>query len=112
MKFNTIVKIVTALAAAVGAIYIIATYGDKMVEWAKSIMGCCCKPAMNTPTAPAEDFVNEDAAQEAPAASEEAAEETATEETAAAEEAAVEENTEAVLADDAIPVADEEDFEG
>ena len=107
MKFNTIVKLVTALAAVVGAIYIVATYGDKLVEWAKSIMGCChCKSAMNTPTAPAEDFVSEDAPQEAPAASEEAAEEPA------AEEAAAEETTEAVLADDAIPVADEEDFEG
>ena len=107
MKFNTIVKLVTALAAVVGAIYIVATYGDKLVEWAKSIMGCChCKPAMNTPTAPAEDFVSEDAPQEAPAASEEAAEEPA------AEEAAAEETAEAVLADDAIPVADEEDFEG
>ena len=113
MKFNTIVKIVTALAAAVGAIYIVATYGDKMVEWAKSIMGCChCKPAMNTPTAPAEDFVSEDAPREAPAASEEAAEEPVATEEAAAEEAAAEENLEAVLSDDAIPVADEEDFEG
>ena len=108
MKFNTIVKLVTALAAVVGAIYIVATYGDKMVEWAKNIMGgCCSKPVVNTPTAPAEDFVSEDAPQEAPAASEEAAEESA-----AAEEAAAEENAEAVLSDDAIPVADEEDFEG
>ena len=68
MKFNSIVKIITALAAVVGAIYIVATYGDKMVEWAKNIMGCCSKPVMNTPTAPAEDFVSEDAPQEAPAA--------------------------------------------
>ena len=35
MKFNTIVKLFTALAAAVGAVYIIATYGDKIVAWAK-----------------------------------------------------------------------------
>lgn len=110
MKFNTIVKIFTALAAAVGAIYIIATYGDKMVEWAKNIMGCCCKPAANAPIASTEDFVTEEAPQEAPA-QEENQEAVAAEE-AAAEETAAEETAEAVLSDDAIPVADEEDFEG
>ena len=106
MKFNTIVKIVTALAAAVGAVYIVATYGDKIVEWAKGIMGCCSKPAVNAPApqAPEEDFVTEETA-EAPADAQEApAAETATEK--------AEETTEAVLSDDAIPVADEEDFEG
>ena len=109
MKFNTIVKIVSALAAAVGAVYIVATYGDKIVEWAKGIMNCCCsKPVMNTPapTAPAEDFVTEETAEAPAEAQSSVAEETA------AEEAAAEETTEAVLFDDAIPVADEEDFEG
>ena len=53
MKFNTLVKIVTALAAAVGAIYIVATYGDKIVEWAKKIMGsCCCSKPVADPPAP------------------------------------------------------------
>ena len=59
MKFNTLVKIVTALAAAVGAIYIVAAYGDKIVEWAKKIMGSCCsKPVADSPApeATAEDF--------------------------------------------------------
>lgn len=108
MKFNTIVKIVSALAAAVGAVYIVATYGDKIVEWAKGIMNCCSKPVMNTPapTAPAEDFVTEETAGAPAEAQSSVAEETA------AEEAAAEENAEAVLSDDAIPVADEEDFEG
>ena len=32
---NTIVKILAALAAVAGAIYVIATYGDKIVAWAK-----------------------------------------------------------------------------
>ena len=105
MKFNTIVKIITALAAAVGTIYIVATYGDKIVEWAKGIMGCCSKPEANTPVAPAEDFVAEEApSQEAPAEVQEAGEEAP----AAQEEVAAE----PVLSDDAIPVADEEDFEG
>lgn len=107
MKFNTIVKLVTALAAAVGAVYIVATYGDQIVEWAKKIMGgCCCKHAVDAPAAPeasAEDFVPEEAPvqEEAPAAQEPVQE-------PAAEEPA----PEPVLADDAIPVADEEDFEG
>lgn len=34
---NTIVKILAALAAVAGAIYVIATYGDKIVAWAKKL---------------------------------------------------------------------------
>lgn len=110
MKFNTIVKLFTALTAAVGAIYIVATYGDKIVEWAKGIMGgCCCKSTMNTPTpnAPVQeaDFAEETAKEEAPVQTEEAP-------VSAAPEAAEEPAEEAVLPDDATPVADEEDFEG
>ena len=113
MKFNTIVKLFTALAAAVGAIYIVATYGDKIVEWAKGIMGgCCCSKSTATVSAPqaaAEDFApaEESAKEEAPAEVQEPAEEAAEE--AAAPEAPA---AEAVLSDEAIPVADEEDFEG
>ena len=109
MKFNTIVKLFTALAAAVGAIYIVATYGDKIVEWAKGIMGgCCCSKSAATVSAPqaaAEDFApaEESAKEEAPAEVQEPAEEAAASEAPAAE---------AVLSDEAIPVADEEDFEG
>lgn len=112
MKFNTIVKLFTALAAAVGAVYIIATYGDKIVEWAKGIMGCCAKTVVNNSvpqaTAQESDFVQapkeeahseEAPAQEAPEAQEPAA---------PAEEPAVE----PALSEDAIPVADEDDFEG
>lgn len=112
MKFNTIVKLFTALAAAVGAVYIIATYGDKIVEWAKGIMGCCSKTVVNNSapqaTAQESDFVQEPKeeahseeapAQEAPEAQEPAA---------PAEEPAVE----PALSEDAIPVADEDDFEG
>ena len=35
---NTIVKILTALAAVAGAVYIIATYGEQIVAWAKKIL--------------------------------------------------------------------------
>lgn len=37
----TIAKVLTALAAIAGFIYIIATYGDKIVAWAKDLMGKC-----------------------------------------------------------------------
>ena len=41
---NTIVKIATALAAIAGVVYLLATYGDKIVAWAKKLLdcGCCC----------------------------------------------------------------------
>ena len=42
--FKTVMKILTALAAIAGVIYIIATYGDKIVAWAKSLLEKCpCK---------------------------------------------------------------------
>lgn len=42
--FKTIVKILTALAAIAGVVYIIATYGDKIVAWAKKLLESCpCK---------------------------------------------------------------------
>ena len=43
--FSVIAKILVALAAIAGAIYVAATYGDKIVAWAKKLMGsckCCC----------------------------------------------------------------------
>ncbi len=43
--FATIAKVVAALAAVAGIVYIIATYGDKIVAWAKNLLGkfgCCC----------------------------------------------------------------------
>lgn len=82
---NAIVKVLAVLAAVAGAIYVIAAYGDKIVAWAKRVIGCCpWDEGMEEEEAPAE---------EAPVA-----------ETPAAEEVpAVEDNA---------PVASEEDFEG
>lgn len=43
--FGTIMKILAALAAIAGAIYVAATYGDKIVAWAKKLVSqfnCCC----------------------------------------------------------------------
>ena len=42
---KTITKILVALAAVAGAVYVIATYGDKIVAWAKNLLNsckCCC----------------------------------------------------------------------
>ena len=91
---NTIIKILTALAAIAGVVYIVATYGDKIVAWCKDLLAKC----------PCAEAVAEEAAEEA-APAEEAAEEVAAEEPAA-EEIPVEE----VVVSDDEPVAAEEDF--
>lgn len=42
---NVIIKIVVALAAIAGIVYLAATYGDRIVAWAKKMLGrigCCC----------------------------------------------------------------------
>ena len=94
---KTITKIMVALAAVAGAVYVIATYGDRIVAWAKKVlasMPCCCGCDGNC----------ECAKEEAEAVVEEAIVEEAVVEEAAAEEAApAEEVTEAV--------AEETDFE-
>ena len=92
---NAIVKVLAVLAAVAGAIYVIAAYGDKIVAWAKRVIGCCpWDEGMEEEEAPAEEApVAETPAEVAPA-----------EEAPAAEEVpAVEDNA---------PVASEEDFEG
>ena len=38
----TIAKILAAVAAVAGTVYLIATYGDKIVAWAKKMLGCTC----------------------------------------------------------------------
>ena len=43
--FSTIAKIVVVLAAIAGAVYVVATYGDQIVAWAKGIINkfkCSC----------------------------------------------------------------------
>ncbi len=46
--FGTILKVLAALAAIAGAVYVAATYGDKIIAWAKQLMSkfsccdCCC----------------------------------------------------------------------
>ena len=90
---NLIIKIVAALAAVAGIVYIVATYGDKIVAWAKKLLGCCpCDGECEC--CECECFEEEEVTEEASEVAEEAAEE-------AAEEEASEE-----------PVAAESDFEG
>lgn len=98
--FSKIVKILTALAAIAGAVYAIATYGDKIVAWAKDLLAKC--PCGNTP-APEEAPAEKAAPAEEPAAAEEPVAEEAPAEEPAAGEAPVE---------DGAPVAEENDFEG
>jgi hypothetical protein len=42
--FGIIVKIAVALAAVAGIVYLAATYGDRVVAWAKGLLKgkCCC----------------------------------------------------------------------
>ena len=69
---NTIVKILSALAAVAGVVYIIATYGEQITAWAKktlaSLPKCpCCKDDTAEEEAPAEDAA-EEVSEEEPAA--------------------------------------------
>lgn len=117
-KFNTFLKVISALAAVVGAVYIVATYGDKIVAWAKRLLGCDSTPiATFHYTTDEVKKENQPAAEEAQPAAEEKAEEDApvTEETAEAPAAAETEEAaapEAPAVEEGTPVADEEDFEG
>ena len=97
---KTAVKILTALAAVVGAVYVVATYGDKIVQWAKNLLASC--PCCKECEVVEEDFVTEEApAEEAPVAEE-----------APAEEApVVEENEVEIVVESNEPVAEEADFE-
>lgn len=93
---NTILKIAAALAALAGTLYVVATYGDKIVAWAKKLWAQMPHEV--------ELSVKVEAPEEAP---EEIAEEAAPEE--AAEEAPAEEEPAVQVAENE-PVADETDF--
>ena len=38
---KTALKVLSALAAVAGVVYVVATYGDKIVAWAKNILESC-----------------------------------------------------------------------
>ena len=94
---KNVIKILTALATVAGVIYIIATYGEQIVAWAKKVLNAFPKFPCCEETETVEEFVEE--AAEAEAAEEVVAEEIPVEE--AAPEVVVAENE---------PVAAEEDF--
>ena len=94
---KTLIKVLTALATIAGAVYIVATYGEQIVAWAKKVWAMlpkcpCCE----------EVEVVEEAAEEAPEA--EAAEEVV------AEEIPVEDAAPEVVVAENEPVAADEDF--
>ena len=100
---KTVAKVLTALATVAGVVYVIATYGDKIVAWAKKLLNSCpCKCAGKDACACGSEESAECAC-ETPA--EEAPVEDAPVEEVPAEEPAP------APAEDA-PVADEKDFEG
>lgn len=39
---KTVLKVLAALAAIAGAVYVAATYGDTIVAWAKKLVNKCC----------------------------------------------------------------------
>ena len=94
--FANIVKILTALAAVAGAIYVIATYGDKIVAWAKQMLTSFPCPECEEEAETVEEVTEE--------TTEEAAEEVAVEEPVAEEPAAE------VVVEETEPVAEEADF--
>ncbi len=56
--FNTVLKILAALAAVAGVVYVVAAYGDKIVAWARNLLEsckgkccCCCNEAVAEATA-------------------------------------------------------------
>ena len=95
---KTAIKILTALAAVAGAVYVIATYGDQIVSWAKKVLASLPKCPCCEKEEAVEVAAEEVAVEEAP--TEEATAEVTIE--VPAEEAPVEEKE---------PVAEEADFE-
>lgn len=82
---SVIAKIVAALAFVAGAVYLLATYGDKVVAWCKKILNCpfCQGEVVEVEIPDGEEIAEE----------------------------ITEEVTEEAPAEDA-PVAEEKDFEG
>ena len=85
--FSLIVKIMTALAAIAGIVYIVATYGDKIVAWCKDLLAKCPCAAAEAEEAPVAEPVAEEAPAEEPAAEEVTVEEVIAVDEPVAEEA-------------------------
>lgn len=94
--FNTVMKVLAALATVAGAVYLVATYGDKLVSWARKLLKSC--PCRNGECCCTEEDI--------------ADEEAAVEEADVVVAVDSQEETEEVSAEEAAPVAEEADFEG
>lgn len=107
---NAVIKILTALATVAGAIYIVATYGEQIVAWAKKTLACLPKCPSCDKAEPVEEAPE---APEAPAPAQASAQETPVEAPAAeapAEEVPAEEPAPEVIVTENEPVAEENDF--
>ena len=99
-NFALIAKILTAVAALVGIAYIIATYGEQIIAWAKKLLNACpCKCT-------ADDCANCECDLECPAAEEIFADEEDED-----DDEVVVEVTTAPVVDETAPIAEEADFE-
>lgn len=91
-----IAKIVVALAAVAGVVYVVATYGNQIVAWCKKLLASlpcpCCKGEEACACAEAEAVVEEPAEEAAEVVEEAPAVEEAVEEAPAAEETVVAED--------------------
>ena len=69
---TAIVKVLAALAAVAGAVYVVATYGDQIVAWAKKLLSSlpkcpCCEKTAEAVQKPEAAPAEEPAAEEVPA---------------------------------------------
>ena len=107
---KVVLKILTALAAIAGTVYVIATYGDKIVDWAKKILAscpCCNKTCECACEGEGECKCGGECKCEAEGEGEC---ECACEEPAAEEAVAEEQAVEEIIIEEHEPVANEEDF--
>ncbi len=103
---KNIIKILTALATIAGAVYIIATYGEQIVAWAKKLLDAMPKcPCCDKDEDEAEVIIE---VTEEPVAAEDAAEPVA--EVAADAEEIIEEPAPEIVVAENEPVAEEADF--
>ena len=111
---KAVFKILTAPAAIAGTVYVIATYGDKIVAWAKKLMAacpCCNDTCECTCEGEGECKCGDECKCEGEGECKcECAEEPAAEEAPAEEPAAEEAPVEEIVIEENEPVANEEDF--
>lgn len=41
--FANVMKVIAALAAIAGIVYVVVNYGDKIAAWFKKTFSCCCE---------------------------------------------------------------------